>query len=167
MTESNSDINNKSTKRIVDIVALILQDGGKTDIFKLAEQIGFTEDESRKQFPFLFLSAAKMMKTKSAELSKEKITRKDQKEALETIYSRLLKKIAKDTNGDFELNDTTRKDVALLLSLDAQLSKFEGRNKPDKVEIEVNQRVDLSKVSIEDQEKMLNIYERAKIEEQE
>lgn len=163
MTDKDPQIQNK----ISLLLPILIEDNGKTDIYELATNNGFSEDECKK-IPYLIATMAKIILAKSKEISiNEDITRKDVKSNLQTIYNRVMKKLLDITSApNFEIGESFNEKIKYVLELHRDLAKFEGLNKPDKVEVEVNQKVDLSKVSIEDQEKMLNIYDRAKIEEE-
>lgn len=163
MTEKDPQIQ----KKISELLPILIKDEGKTDIYQLAIDSGFSEEESKK-VPFLMATMAKIILAKSKEIAiHSEITRKDVRQNLQTIYNRTMKRLLEITSDpNFDIGEDFNEKIKSFIDLHEKLAKFEGLNKPDKVEVEVSQKVDLSKVSIEDQENLLKLYDKVKIEEE-
>jgi len=165
--ESEVILDNVITPKISSLIGLILQDKGKTNIYELAKQLGFTKEVSEIEVPFFLYTLAKFVKDKSMEITTAKITRKDQKQTLETIYAGVSAKLIADTSTPgFQITERYREDLKLLMDLNEKLAKFEGRNRPDKIEVEIKHNIDLKKVTTDEAETMLTIFDKAKIEEE-
>jgi hypothetical protein len=164
-TSENHSEKQSNSKKITALLPIILNDKGKTDIYELAKQVGFDEHESKTEVPFLIYSLAKIIKNKSNEMRADVMTRGELRDNLSIIYSKIMQKLVDDTKGEnFTISDKFRADLRSVLEFQETYAKFEGLNKPDKLEIEISQRIDTDKLTDEEAEQLITNYQKSVID---